>query len=439
MASCVAVVDLSGNSLIYRAYRGDVQREKVLEAFQERVLLAEESEVAPVFEHDGYTFMYIRENNVYLLTVSSINCIPLLHIEYMRRCVKVFEVYCSKVTELSVRDNFGIIYELLDEMCDFGYPQFTEERVLKQYITQEGLLSFLLPDESAHKKAIPDAVTGVGTPWRPEKAYLYSRNEVFLDVCERVNMLMNCDGTPISSEILGVVRVKSRLSGTPVMQVCLNDKAMYDISGQSGAGVDLEDIQFHQCVNLQQFEKDRIISCVPPDGKFDLLTYRINRKLAPLVVVRCSVQAVGTSRVCITCIVKAAFRHSVRAKTIDVHLPIPSDADSPVANCTSGAVRYKPETNKAVWSLREMAGGREANCSLQFHLPSIRSSESSATEKAPVEVHFEIPYLAASGFQVRYVKIKERSLNYDAVPWVRYLTESGEYYSRTVPIQRLVA
>lgn len=34
--------------------------------------------------------------------------------------------------EESVRDNFVVFYELLDEMMDFGYPQTTESRILQE-------------------------------------------------------------------------------------------------------------------------------------------------------------------------------------------------------------------------------------------------------------------------------------------------------------------
>lgn len=36
--------------------------------------------------------------------------------------------------EESIRDNFVVIYELLDEMMDFGYPQTTESKILQEYV-----------------------------------------------------------------------------------------------------------------------------------------------------------------------------------------------------------------------------------------------------------------------------------------------------------------
>lgn len=45
--------------------------------------------------------------------------------------VQVFTTYFGELEEESIRDNFVIIYELLDELMDFGYPQFTEAKILQ--------------------------------------------------------------------------------------------------------------------------------------------------------------------------------------------------------------------------------------------------------------------------------------------------------------------
>ena len=43
--------------------------------------------------------------------------------------------YFKELEEESIRDNFVIIYELLDEMMDFGYPQTTESKILQEYVS----------------------------------------------------------------------------------------------------------------------------------------------------------------------------------------------------------------------------------------------------------------------------------------------------------------
>jgi hypothetical protein len=52
--------------------------------------------------------------------------------------VEVFTEYFKELEEESIRDNFVVIYELLDEMMDFGYPQTTETKILQEYADPAG-------------------------------------------------------------------------------------------------------------------------------------------------------------------------------------------------------------------------------------------------------------------------------------------------------------
>ena len=48
--------------------------------------------------------------------------------------MEVFTEYFKELEEESIRDNFVVIYELLDEMMDFGYPQTTESKILQECV-----------------------------------------------------------------------------------------------------------------------------------------------------------------------------------------------------------------------------------------------------------------------------------------------------------------
>jgi AP-1 complex subunit mu len=48
--------------------------------------------------------------------------------------LQVLKEYFTEVVEESIRDNFVVTYELLDEMLDFGYPQVCDARLLKEYV-----------------------------------------------------------------------------------------------------------------------------------------------------------------------------------------------------------------------------------------------------------------------------------------------------------------
>ena len=51
---------------------------------------------------------------------------------FLHRLVQVLVEYFKELEEESIRDNFVIIYELLDEMMDFGFPQTTESKILQE-------------------------------------------------------------------------------------------------------------------------------------------------------------------------------------------------------------------------------------------------------------------------------------------------------------------
>ena len=47
---------------------------------------------------------------------------------------QIFVEYFKELEEESIRDNFVIIYELLDEVMDFGYPQTTDSKILQAWV-----------------------------------------------------------------------------------------------------------------------------------------------------------------------------------------------------------------------------------------------------------------------------------------------------------------
>jgi AP-2 complex subunit mu-1 len=105
--------------------------------------------------------------------------------EFLYRFVQISRAYFGKLDEESVKNNFVLIYELLDgkrstglpqeafgqrdsalapililtaEILDFGYPQNSEIDTLKMYITTESIKSEMavvshlkvLPSQSSH-------------------------------------------------------------------------------------------------------------------------------------------------------------------------------------------------------------------------------------------------------------------------------------------------
>ncbi|KAJ7050508.1 clathrin adaptor mu subunit [Mycena amicta] len=421
MASLIAILDLKGKPLIQRSYRDDVPPSYV-ERFLPIVLEIEEDgqQVTPCFSREGINYMHIRHSNLYLLALSKRNTNAAETILFLHRITQVLVEYFKELEEESIRDNFVIIYELLDEMMDFGYPQTTESKILQEYITQE---SHKLEVQVRPPPAITNAVS-----WRTE-GIRYRKNEVFLDVIESVNLLVNAKGDVVRSEILGAVKMKCYLSGMPELRLGLNDKVMFENTGRTARGkaIEMEDVKFHQCVRLSRFENDRTISFIPPDGEFELMSYRLSTPVKPLIWVEAAVESHRGSRVEYMVKVIAQFKRRSTANNVEIYVPVPDDADSPKFRASTGSVQYAPDKNAFVWKIKQLAGGKEFLMRAHFGLPSVKS-DSEVEKRAPITVKYEIPYFTVSGIQVRYLKIVEKS-GYQALPWVRYITQNGDDYS----------
>jgi len=390
--------------------------------FINHIMEEDDTNVKPVLEEDGVSYVYVKHENVYLLAVTNRNVNAAMVVLFLYRMVDVFKDYFGALEEESIRDNFVIVYELMDEMMDFGYPQATEPKILQLYITQEGEKL-----DRSNKQLPPELTNAV---YYRNENIKYKKNEVFLDVIESVNLLVNTNGTLLRSEIVGTIKMKCQLSGMPDLRLGLNDRVQFDRAGHStrGKAIEMEDVSFHQCVKLSRFESDRTISFVPPDGEFELMKYRLNTQIKPLIWIEAVIDKHKHSRVEYMIKARSQFKPRSVANKVEIIIPVPPDADTPKFKTSIGSVKYKPEIDAIVWNIKQFPGGKEFLMRAHFGLPSIHDDEE-PDKKPPITVKFEIPYFTVSGIQVRYLKIIERS-GYAALPWVRYLTTSGSYEVR---------
>ena len=362
-------------------------------------------------------YLYIRHSNLYLLALTKRNTNAAEILLFLHKIVEVFTEYFKELEEESIRDNFVIIYELLDEMMDFGYPQTTETKILQEYITQE---SHKLEVQARPPIAVTNAVS-----WRSE-GIRYRKNEVFLDVVESLNLLVSASGNVLRSEILGAIKMKCYLSGMPELRLGLNDKAMFETTGRAtrGKAVEMEDVKFHQCVRLSRFENDRTISFIPPDGEFELMSYRLNTQVKPLIWVESEVRSHSGSRIEYVLKARAQFKRRSTANNVEIIVPVPSDADTPRFRTSIGSVHYAPEKSAIVWKIKQFGGGKDFVMRAELGLPSVKGDDEhgggmtggfggsmggigGGKGKRPIQVKFEIPYFTTSGIQVRYLKIIE--------------------------------
>ena len=119
--SAIYFLDQKGKIIISRDYRGDMSS-NITERFQRKVLETDERTLKPVFTERDTTFIWIRVNNIYIVSIARGNPNVALVLSFLYRMQEVLTSYFGELEDESLRDNFVITYELLDEMMDNGYP-----------------------------------------------------------------------------------------------------------------------------------------------------------------------------------------------------------------------------------------------------------------------------------------------------------------------------
>ncbi|CAM2119308.1 unnamed protein product [Caretta caretta] len=421
-----------GEVLISRVYRDDIGRNAV-DAFRVNVIHARQQVRSPVTNIARTSFFHVKRSNIWLAAVTKQNVNAAMVFEFLYKMCDVMTAYFGKISEENIKNNFVLIYELLDEILDFGYPQNSETGALKTFITQQGIKSQTKEEQSQ----ITSQVTGqIG--WRRE-GIKYRRNELFLDVLESVNLLMSPQGQVLSAHVSGRVVMKSYLSGMPECKFGMNDKIVIekqgkgtaDETGKSGKqSIAIDDCTFHQCVRLSKFDSERSISFIPPDGEFELMRYRTTKDIILPFRVIPLVREVGRTKLEVKVVIKSNFKPSLLAQKIEVRIPTPLNTSGVQVICMKGKAKYKASENAIVWKIKRMAGMKESQISAEIEL--LPTNDKKKWARPPISMNFEVPF-APSGLKVRYLKVFEPKLNYsdhDVIKWVRYIGRSGIYETR---------
>jgi len=77
---------------------------------------------SPLFNIDGVNFSYLKRAGLYIVATSRFDNGPSLILEILNKVCTIIKDFCGVLSEEAIRKNFILIYELLDETLDFGYP-----------------------------------------------------------------------------------------------------------------------------------------------------------------------------------------------------------------------------------------------------------------------------------------------------------------------------
>lgn len=134
------------------------------------------------------------------------------------------------LSEEAIRKNFILLYELLDEMIDYGYPQVTQTERLKSFVYNEPIVvapiantGNMINPKTAAASAVNKPVISSQTVNGKKTNISTQKNEIFVDILEKLNVLFSPNGYLLNSTIDGCIQMKSFLSGNPELRLALNE------------------------------------------------------------------------------------------------------------------------------------------------------------------------------------------------------------------------
>nr|XP_019067233.1 AP-3 complex subunit mu isoform X3 [Solanum lycopersicum] len=307
MLQCIFLLSDSGEVMLEKQLTGHWVDRAICSWFWDQSIAQGDSfKHLPVIASPTHYLFQVNREGVTFLACTQVEMPPLMAIEFLCRVADVLSEYLGGLNEDLIKDNFVIVYEeawkdanqaklnllktikLLDEMIDNGFPLTTEPNILREMIAPPNIVSKVLSvvtgNTSNMSNTLPGA-TGSCVPWR-KTDLKHSSNEIYVDLVEEMDATINRDGVLVKCEIYGEVQVNSHLSGLPDLTLSFANTSI------------LNDVRFHPCVRLRPWESNQILSFVPPDGQFKLMSYRIKKlKSTPIYVKPQITSDSGTCRI----------------------------------------------------------------------------------------------------------------------------------------------
>jgi AP-4 complex subunit mu-1 len=113
-------------------------------------------------------------------------------IDILYRMMKVFRDFLGVLNEESIRKNFVLIYEIIDEIIDYGHPQLMTTENIKQFIINEPVLVQQKQKTSTFTPTIFSSNTVSSTAIQRPLSQITDKkgmkNEIFVDIFEKLSV-----------------------------------------------------------------------------------------------------------------------------------------------------------------------------------------------------------------------------------------------------------
>uniref|UniRef100_A0A1I8GNP5 MHD domain-containing protein n=1 Tax=Macrostomum lignano TaxID=282301 RepID=A0A1I8GNP5_9PLAT len=264
MIHSIFFINNSGDIFLEKHYKRVIPKSICDYFFEEVTKNSSPENVPPIIQTPNHILISIYRAQMHFVAVCKSEVPPLFVIEFLHRLADIIKDYFDEVSETSIKDNVVIVYELLDEVLDNGFPLATESNILKELIRPPNLLRSLA-DTMTGRNSTVSATLPTGQlsniPWR-RSGVKYANNEAYFDIVEELDAIVDKFGGAVCAEVHGSIDCLIKLSGVPDLTLSFVNSRL------------IEDASLHPCVRHRRFEVERLLSFVPPDGGFRLMAYR---------------------------------------------------------------------------------------------------------------------------------------------------------------------
>jgi AP-4 complex subunit mu-1 len=89
---------------------------------------------------EGLNYFFTKKFGIYFVATTKYNVSPSFVMDIIYRMMKVFRDYCGVLNEETIRKNFVLIYEIIDEIIDYGHPQLVATENIRQYTVSDAII-----------------------------------------------------------------------------------------------------------------------------------------------------------------------------------------------------------------------------------------------------------------------------------------------------------
>ncbi|XP_054730417.1 AP-3 complex subunit mu-2 [Anastrepha obliqua] len=414
MIHSLFIVNNSGDVFLEKHWRSVVSR-SVCDYFLDAQRNAP-FDVPPVIATPHYYLITVQRNGISLVAACKQEVPPLFVIEFLHRVMDTFQDYFGDCSESIIKENYVVVYELLDEMLDNGFPLATESNILKELIKPPNILRTIANTVTGKSNVSTTLPSGQlsAIPWR-RSGVRYNNNEAYFDVIEEVDAIIDKSGSTVFAEIQGYIDCCCKLSGMPDLTLSFMNPRLFD------------DVSFHPCVRFKRWEAERLLSFIPPDGNFRLMSYHISSQSVVAIPIyirhNFSIKTGEQGRLDLTVGPRTTLGRTVDKVKLEIAMP------KCVLNCiltpNQGKYTFDSVTKTLSWEVGRIEVSK---------LPNIRGTVSitpgstNIDANPSINVQFTISQLAVSGLKVN--RLDMYGEKYKPFKGVKYITKAGKFQVR---------